>query len=261
MSTPSLLVESSNAMGGMKVAANLQEQLIERYRSSSLISEGYIMKAPARFLHFGVAIVLLVPMMLWFSACQKKEEAKQPGTSQTGQKLATIDNLQRAYGSEAKRALWYDRFSKQAMKENLGDIAVLFRALARSEQVHAEAAAKLLRSKGVEPVAPTIDSIVPGKAKQYLKLSLSNEGLEQNLYAADTATAQQEQFTEAADWFKKALEADARHGRLLKKAIEQETNFARLPYMMCPECGYIVGSDKLEECPVCKTKKEKFQKI
>ena len=223
--------------------------------------ERYIMKAPARFLHFVFVIALTVPMMLWFSACQKKEEAKQPGTSQTGQKLATIDNLQTAYGAELKRSLWYDRFAKQAMKENLGDIAVLFRALSRSEKVHAEAEAKLLRSKGVEPVAPAIDSIPPGKAKQYLKLSLSNENLEQNLYAADTAKAQEEHFTEAAEWFRRALEADARHGRLLKKAIEQETNFARLPYMMCPECGYIVGSDKLEECPVCKTKKDKFQKI
>jgi rubrerythrin len=235
--------------------------LIERYRKSSLILEGYIMKAPARFLQFFVVIALLVPMVLWLSACQGKEEAKGPGTSPSGAKLVTIDNLQRAYGAETKRALWYDQFSKQAVKENQGDIAVLFRALSRSEKVHAEAAAKLLRSKGVEPVMPTVESITPGKAKQYLKLSLSNENLEQNLYMADTAKAREENFTEAAEWFRRALEADARHGRLLKKAIELETNFARLPYEMCPECGYIVGSDKLEECPVCKTKKDKFQKI
>lgn len=219
------------------------------------------MNAHARFIHFAFVIGLIVPMVVWLSACQKKDEAKQPATSQAGQKLVTMDNLQTAYGAELKRSLWYDRFAKQSMKENLGDIAVLFRALSRSEKVHADNAARLLKARGVEPLAPSIDSIVPGKAKQYLKLSLSSENVEQNLYSASIAKAQEEQFTEAADWFKKALEADARHGRLLKKAIEQETNFARLPYMMCPECGYIVGSDKLEECPVCKTKKEKFQKI
>ena len=219
------------------------------------------MKAPARFLHLAFFIVLAVPVMFWLSACQKKDEGKQAASTQTTQKLVTLDNLQTAYGAELKRSLWYDRFAKQAMKENLGDIAVLFRALSRSEKVHAEAEAKLLRSKGVEPVAPAIDSIPPGKARQYLKMSLSNENLEQNFYAADTAKAREEHFTEAAEWFRRALEADARHGRLLKKAIEQENNFARLPYLMCPECGYIVGSDKLEECPVCKTKKDKFQKI
>ena len=200
-------------------------------------------------------------MMLWLSSCQKKEDVKQAAPQQSGQKLVTIDNLQSAYGAELKRSLWYDRFSKQAMKENLGDIAVLFKALSRSEKVHADGAANLLKMKGVEPVAPVIDSVVPGKARQYLKLSLSTENMEQNTYAADTAKAIAEQFTEAAAWFKKVLEADARHGRLLKKAVELETNFARLPYLMCPECGYIVGSDKLDECPICKTKKDKFQKI
>jgi rubrerythrin len=219
------------------------------------------MNTPARFLRRAPIFVASVLMIFWLASCQKKEEAKQAAPQQTGQKLVTIDNLQSAYGAELKRSLWYDRFSKQAMKENLGDIAVLFKALSRSEKVHADGAAKLLKSKGVEPVVQVIDSVVPGKAKQYLKLSLSNENLEQNLYAADTAKAIEEHFTEAADWFKKALEADARHGRLLKKAVEMETNFARLPYLMCPECGYIVGSDKLDECPICKTKKEKFQKI
>jgi rubrerythrin len=219
------------------------------------------MKATGRFVRCSLVVALTVPLLLWLSSCQKTEQAKVQEEQQAVQKLATIGNLQTAYGSELKRSLWYDRFSKQAMKENLGDIAVLFRALSSSEKVHAESAAKLLRSKGVEPVVPAIDSIVPGKAKQYLKMSLSNENLEQNIYAADTTKAQEERFAEAAEWFRRALDADARHARLLKKAIEQETNFARLPYLMCPECGYIVGSDKMEECPVCKTKKEKFQKI
>ncbi|HTY38026.1 MAG TPA: ferritin family protein [Bacteroidota bacterium] len=222
------------------------------------------MKSPARFSVLTAVLALALPALVWFSACQKKEEAKQTGAATNTaapQKLVTIDNLQIAYGAELKRSLWYDRFAKQAMKENLGDIAVLFKALSKSEKVHADNAAALLKSKGVEPIAPTIDSIAPGKAKQYLKLSLSNENLEQNLYAADTATAQAEHFTEAAVWFSRALESDARHGRLLKKAIELESNFARLPYMMCPDCGYILGSDKLDECPVCKAKKEKFQKI
>jgi rubrerythrin len=219
------------------------------------------MKAFERFLQFSLILILLFSLSVLIAGCQKKEEAKEQKAAPTAQKLVTIDNLQAAYSSEMKHSLWYDRFAKQAIKENLGDIAVLFRALSRSEKVHAEGAAKLLKSKGIEPVLAAIDSIAPGKAKQYLKLSLSNENIEQNNYAADTLKAQEEKYVEADIWFKKALGADARHGRLLKKAIEQETNFARLPYLMCPECGYIVGSDKMEECPICKTPKEKFQKI
>ncbi len=219
------------------------------------------MKASDRFLHFSLFVTLLFCLAIVSTSCQKKEGPKEEKVEATAQKLVTIDNLQAAYAMELKHSLWYDRFAKQAIKENLGDIAVLFHALSRSEKVHAEGAAKVLKAKGIEPISPVIDSIAPGKARQYLKLSLSNENIEQNIYAADTAKAQQEKFMEAADWFKKALGADARHGRLLKKAAEQETNFARLPYLMCPECGYIVGSDKIDECPICKTPKDKFQKI
>ena len=219
------------------------------------------MKAFERFLQFSLVLALMFSLSILSNGCQKKEEAKEQQTEATAQKLVTIENLQAAYASEMKHSLWYDRFAKQAMKENLGDITMLFRALSRSEKIHADGAARLLKSKGIEPALASIDSIAPGKAKQYLKLSLSNENIEQNIYAADTLKAQEEKYVEAAGWFKKALGADARHGRLLKKAIEQETNFARLPYMMCPECGYIVGSDKIEECPICKTPKDKFQKI
>jgi rubrerythrin len=220
------------------------------------------MKAFRPFLRLSLIIVVLLPLVLWLAGCQQKAEQKPAEQPKQGQqKLATITNLQTAYGAELKHVLWYERFAKQALKENLSEVAALFRALGRSEKVHADKAFALLKSKGVEPVAPSIDSIPPGKARQYLKLSASNENVEQNLYSSFVPVAQSEQFTEAAEWFKQALEAEARHGRLLKKAMEQETNFARLPYIMCPECGYIVGSDKIEECPICKTKKEKFQKI
>jgi rubrerythrin len=225
-------------------------------------SEGKAMKALKPFLRFSLVIVVLLPLLLWLVGCQQKGEQKPVEKTQQGQqKLATITNLQAAYGAELKHTLWYERFEKQAQKENLAEVAVLFRALGRSEKVHADRAAGLLKSKGVEPIAVAIDSIPPGKARQYLKLSISNENVEQNLYSSFVPIAQSEQFTEAAEWFKQALKAEARHGRLLNKAVEQPTNFGRLPYVMCPECGYIVGSDKIEECPICNTKKDKFQKI
>ena len=223
------------------------------------------MSASKSFLRFALAVISILVMVLVIVGCQKKEgEAEKPqadASVQSASAPATIENLKVAYGLELKRVDWYDRFSKQAQKENLGDIAVLFKALARSEKVHADKTAELLKSKGVEPVAPTIEAVAPGKARQYLKLALSNENVEQSSMAAFQAKATEEQWAEAAEHFRRSVEADGRHGRLLSRAIEMETNFARLPYMMCPECGYIVGSEKDEECRVCKTPKGKFQKI
>jgi rubrerythrin len=235
----------------------------EKHLTNSIQLEGVAMSASKSFLQHFLAVNLVLVVLLVLVGCQKKEgEAAKPETAQiVAAAPITVEGLKAAYAAESKRVDWYERFSKQAQKENLGDIAVLFKALARSEKVHVDGAAALLKSKGIEVPTPTIEPVPAGKARQYLKLALSNENVEQGIYASDTVKARLEQFTEAAEWFKKALNSDARHARLLKKAIELETNFARLPYMMCPECGYIVGSDKLEECPVCKASKDKFQKI
>jgi len=213
-----------------------------------------------------IVVVAIITLALILVGCGKKEgESAKPQAEQAAQPgqpaTATIVNLKADYALEMKRVDWYERFSKQAQKENLGDVAVLFKALSRSEKVHADKIAALLKTKAIEVSAPTIEAAPAGKARQYLKLSLSNENVEEASMTAFQAQAKNEQFAEAEELFRRLSGADARQGRLLKRAIEQETNFARLPYVMCPECGYIVGSDKIDECPVCKTKKDKFQKI
>ena len=219
------------------------------------------MNASMRFPHFLIVVLSVFSIILWLSGCSQKSDQKAPEKSQGQQVTATITNLQTAYSAEMKHVLWYERFAKQAQKEGQGELAILFRALARSEQVHVNNAVALLKSKNIEPATPSIDSIPPGKAKQYLKMSVSNENVEENMYVGFADVAKKEQFSEAEAWFEKALNAEARHGRLLKRAMEMGTNFARLPYVMCPDCGYIIGSDNIEECPVCKAPKSKFQKI
>jgi rubrerythrin len=122
--------------------------------------------------------------------------------------------------------------------------------------------ATMLKAKGVEPVAPTVEAPPAGKTKQYLKLATSSEGVEtESMYPAFVQKAELEKDSVAALMFKQTLEADARHGRLLKRAMEQETNIAKLPYLMCPKCGYLKGPENEQECRVCKTKTETFKKI
>lgn len=221
------------------------------------------MSASKSFLHFSLVVVSVLVMFLVISGCQKKEgEAAKPEVAQQASAaLVSIDNLKTAHAAAAKNIDWYDKFSKQAQKENLGDIAVLFKALARSEKVHADMFASLLKTKGVEVAAPVAEPLPAGKARQYLKRAASSEAVEQSILATFEKVATDEQFAEAAELFRRSRGADERHARLLSRAIEMETNFARLPYVMCPECGYIVGSDKMDSCLVCKLPKEKFQKI
>ena len=104
------------------------------------------MKAPLFIIRFSLVIALVMLLVVSFNGCSKKEEPKPN---------VTIGNLKLAYLSEVKHASWYEAFAKQAQKENLGEVAVMFRALSQSEKVHADNMANLLKAKGVEAVAPT----------------------------------------------------------------------------------------------------------
>jgi rubrerythrin len=198
-----------------------------------------------------LALSMLVPL----SGC-KKSETKQ------SQPEITLQNLQTAYAREMRIGREYALFSKRAERDRYGAIANLYRAASRSEQIHAEMAAALLRSKGVEVNPFTPDSITVGTVMQTLRLATSDEGLEtESMYPNLARTAELEKFPEAAESFRRTLDADKRHLELFKEALDKGGTIARIQYYVCPTCGYIITSDKIDECPGCHTKKEKFEKI
>lgn len=199
----------------------------------------------------GILIIVVV------DGCQKKSDA-----TTSSKPLVTTENLQTAYGSAKKRALWYSRFVQSADKEKLTNVAFLFRAIAHSEEVHAANHAMLLRSRGIEPKDQPIDSIPVGVTRQSLKMALSSESFEcESLYPSMIRAAEVEKWPEVATQFKQTRNADARHAELLKQASDYAGNISRVTYYVCPGCGYIVTSEKTELCPICSTKNDKFVKI
>lgn len=195
----------------------------------------------------------VISLILSGAGCKKEEKPVQ--------QLITIDNLQTAYGAELKRVNWYRRYAARAEKEGLKNAAQLFRAVARSEELHAATHAKLLKSRGFEPQVPQIDSIPLGYTLQHLKSALATESREfESMYPNIAKTAEVENFPEAADDFKHCRDVDARHSELFKDASDRNGNIPRVTYYICPECGYILTSEKTEECPVCHVKKDRFEK-
>lgn len=199
---------------------------------------------------FGGSLLLVA---LFFGCGQKasENEAQKP--------VVTIENLQTAYGKSLMRHRCYTTLAERAQKDRNTNVARLFQAAARSEQIHADLHASLLRKTGVEPQTQPPDSIKVGTVLQMLKQAMSNEQLETgSMYPNLIRTAELENFPEAVDQFKKVREADARHLELFRDAYDNGGRVKKTPYVVCAGCGYIMTSDKTEECPVCKTKKDKF---
>lgn len=227
--------------------------------------EGKAMKGLLSVVRCSLVAVLMMSFLLSFTSCSKKEDVKEPAKGEQKQDVkgnATLENLKAGFASEVKHASWYDVFAKQALKEGMSGVAVVFRALSQSEKVHADNIANLLKARGVDPVAPAIEPPPLGKTTQYLKSAASSERVEsESMYPAFIKTANDEKDSVAAQLFTQTLGADERHGRLLKKVMEEGLSISKPSYMMCPRCGYIVGSEKDEECRVCKAKKETFKKL
>ena len=202
---------------------------------------------------FGIALAIVA---LLFIGCQQKQEQERPKAT------VSVENLQTAYGKSLQRKTMYIRFAKNAEQERLKNLANLFRAVARSEEIHAAMHADLLRKSHGEPVAPAIDSLTIGTAAQTLKMAMSCEQLEyQAMYPNLIRTAELEVYSEAAEQFRLAKEVDARHFELFKDAFDLTGKIPKAQYLVCPRCGYVFTSEQTEECPVCHAKKEQFERI
>jgi len=200
---------------------------------------------------------LLILPFLFVAGCKKKEETKQ----EQQQKLVTFQNMQVTYGEALKRALWYDRYADAAMKERLTSLASLFRAVSRSEQIHADNFARLLDSAGMRPKRPQIDSVSTGQAGQHLKVAVENENAQLDLYPSLIAGAKAEKADEAGQQFQWDQKGDEQHSELFRGIFERGGKVQRVDYSVCSVCGYIITADKVTQCPVCGAAKEKFEKI
>lgn len=202
-------------------------------------------------------MLLVAGLILSCSCCNRK-----PEEAVSTLKYVTLDNLQKAYAAEMRRYRWYARFSQQAEHDRFFNVATLFKAISRSEKIHTENHANLIRAMGAEPKEQPIDSLPASETLQRLKFALNTESFEyESLYPAMTRTAEREKLPEAVRQFTQTRAADARHRLLFREAIDYAGKIPRTTYLVCPGCGYIVTSVKTDQCPICSTKNDKFEKI
>jgi rubrerythrin len=201
-------------------------------------------------------VLACIVLTLAAGGCQKSEPPKEEKPT-----LVSLDNLQTAYARESKQSHMYGLFAPRAEKEKYKGMAAMYKALARSESIHAAMHASMMREHSIEPAAVKFDTVVVGTTMQTVKMALSFEELEfGSMYPNLARTAEQEQFKEGVDRFTMIHSVEERHVQLLKEAQDKMGNVGA-KYLVCPGCGYVVTSDETDECPVCKAPKAKFEKM
>jgi len=161
----------------------------------------------------------------------------------------TEKNLAHAFAAESRASARNVAFAMKAKKEELHQLARLFRAVSNAEAVHANRFLLLMRGK-------------VGSSEENLKTSFENEiraNLEEYPKLINDATDEGEKGALKA--FSQALKVEKQHEALFKAAMKDMLADESTDYFVCQICGFIKKDTAPDNCPVCNAIQSRFNKI
>jgi len=163
----------------------------------------------------------------------------------------TQENLQSAFAGESQANRKYLFFADKAEEEGHPRIARLFRAAAESETVHARNHLKTMG--GIGSTRDNLQAAVSGENYEFTKM-----------YPGFIEQAKAENNNDAQVSFDWANKVEKIHHRLYQKALEALEARKQMkdePYFVCQGCGYTVGGEAPERCPVCGAPRSMFKRV
>lgn len=187
-----------------------------------------------------------------------------PASAQSTAPGQTLANLQAAYDGESNAHARYLVFAQKADAEGYAQVASLFRATARAEQIHLTNHAAVIRQMGAEPHA-VIEIPVVRSTKENLEASANKgEAYERDtMYPGFIKQAQAEDNGAAVQTFEFARNAEAQHFRLFTEALNNLDNMKGPghTYYVCTVCGYTVADPPSGNCVSCSSPREKYEAV
>jgi rubrerythrin len=165
-------------------------------------------------------------------------------------KKRTEDNVYKAFIGEAKAYFRLLAYARKAEEEDVPQIALLFRAIAEAEKVHATLHLNLLK-----------DIVVKDTDTNLEKSFQREKSISENEYPDFLKAAEEDGETAAALVFGHARDAESFHAKLYERAIYHVIKNEAKAYHICQVCGYVTDKKIPDKCPVCGAPKEKFMTL
>ena len=176
----------------------------------------------------------------------------------------TLDNLQTAFNGESNAHSRYLAFAEKADQEGYGEVASLFRAAAKAEEVHTANHAAVIKKMGGTAQAK-IETPVVKSTKENLEAAIKGESYERDtMYPQFLKQARAEGNRDAVQTFNYAKTAEGEHAKLYSEALN---NLPKLKgskakdYFVCTVCGYTTSQLDFSKCPSCFTNKDKYERV
>ena len=165
-------------------------------------------------------------------------------------KEKTKKNIYTAFIGEAKAYFRLLAYAEKADEEKVPQIALLFRAIAEAERVHATRQLNLVK-----------DMIVKDTDTNLKKSFQREKSVSENEYPKFLKEAEDEGEKAAALVFSHARDAESFHAKLYERAIYHVIKDIVKTYHVCQVCGYVTDKKLPDKCPICGAPKEKFKSI
>ncbi len=163
----------------------------------------------------------------------------------------TDNNLKDAFAGESQANRMYLAFAKKAEEEGFPQVALLFKAAAQAETVHALNHLQVMGQ--VKSTADNLGTAISGETYEFKKM-----------YPEFIADAKKDGNRRAENSFDYANKVEQIHAALYQKALDAlktKTQPAKADYYVCPVCGNTFEGSTPDVCPICATPKAKFMKI
>jgi len=162
----------------------------------------------------------------------------------------TRQNVLTAFVGEAKAYFRLLAYAEKADEEQEPQIALLFRAIAEAERVHATRQLNLVKDLLVKDTDTNLEA------------SFQREKtVSENTYPDFIKDAEDEGETVAALAFSHARDAESYHAKLYERAIYHVIKNVVKAYHVCQVCGYVTDKKIPKKCPACGAPPEKFKTV
>lgn len=175
----------------------------------------------------------------------------------------TLADLQAAYDGESNAHARYVAFAKKADADGYGNVASLFRAAAKAEEIHAANHASVIKKLGAEPKADVKTPDVKS-TRENLEAAIKGESYERDtMYPDFIKQAKLDKEKDAVESFSQAKVAEAGHAQLYTEALSNLDKWkgGKKDFWVCGVCGYTVPKIDFKKCPNCFQPIDKYVKV
>jgi len=176
----------------------------------------------------------------------------------------TLQNLQSAFEGESNAHNRDVAFAQKADQEGYGEVASLFRALARAEEILMKNDAAAIRKMGAEPTATIVKFLTQSTQKNLESSAYKFERYEsEKIYPRFIIQARAEGNADAVRSFEYARAVDAQHFKILTEALKNLKSMRgkSRTYYVCPTCGATSEQPVQGICPICGSPGEAYEKV